>query len=285
MSIGNFNAKSLLRGMGCLFSLLMVFVSPLWSLPVQAQDLNTGPSFTARLINIEAPVNETFRYQSTLQNSAGETRIYELKAEIPEGWRVAFKARGSQITSINMEPGKTESISIEVNPAYGAEPSKYNIPVYAVSDRDTLALKLEAVVKGAYDLELTTPSGRLSGEITEGEKTEIHLKVINNGSLALRDVSLSSQAPPNWDATFSPSEIAQLDPGKTADVIATLTVPDKTLAGDYVSRFTAKNAETKSTASYRMTVKTSVLSGWIGILVILVAIGFVFYLIRKFGRR
>lgn len=284
MSVDNFIAKGLRRGMSCLCSLFIVLVS-FHSLKVPAQDLNEGASFTARLINMEAPVNETFRYQARLKNSSGKTKIYELKAKIPDGWRVAFKARGSQITSINMESDKTENISIEINPAYGAKPSKYNIPVYAISNNDTLELKLEAVVEGAYDIELTTPSGRLSGEITEGEKAEIPLKVKNTGSLPLNEISLSSQTPPNWNITFSPSEIKHLDPGKTADILATMIVPDKTLAGDYVSRFNAKNVETKSTATYRMTVKTSMLSGGIGILVILVAISFVFYLIRKFGRR
>jgi len=68
-------------------------------------------------------------------------------------------------------------------------------------------------------------------------------------------------------------------------VIATLSVPNKTLAGDYVSKFTAKNSESTSTATYRVTVKTSLLSGGIGILIILIAVGFVYVLIRKFGRR
>ncbi|GAB3665854.1 hypothetical protein GCM10028791_41660 [Echinicola sediminis] len=255
------------------------------SCSVRAQVPDEESSFTARLINIEAPVNETFRYQATLQNNSEKSIIYELNAEVPDGWRLAFKARGSQITSINMEPNTSESISIEVIPAYNANPSKYTLPVSAVSGNETLELSLEAVVEGSFDLELTTPSGRLSDDITEGKKAEIDLVVKNTGSLPLKDITLSSQTPPNWSATFSPAEIDQLEPGKTQNIVATLSVPDKTLAGDYVSRFTAKNSDANSTASFRMTVKTSLLSGWIGIMVILIAIGFVYYLIRKFGRR
>lgn len=284
-TVGNFNKKGSKRGMDCLFaSLIIVFVS-LLPLKAPAQESEDGSSFTASLLNIEAPVNETFRYQTTLKNSSAQARVYELEAEMPEGWRVAFKARGSQVTSLNVEPGKTESLTVEIRPAYGAEPSKYAIPLQASAADETLSLELEAVVEGSYELELTTPSGRLSGEITEGEKAEILLQVKNTGSLALNEITFSSQNPRNWQATFSPSEIQQLDPGKSVDVVATLSVPNKTLAGDYVSKFTAKNASSTSTATYRMTVKTSMLSGWVGILVILLAIGFVFYLIRKFGRR
>ncbi|WP_235954886.1 COG1470 family protein [Cyclobacterium salsum] len=284
-TVGNFIKMGFNRGMDCLFALLViVFVSQL-PLKSPAQDTGDGSSFTASLLNIEAPVNETFRYQATLKNSSAQARVYELSAEMPEGWRVGFKARGSQVTSLNVEPGKTESLTVEIRPAYGAEPSKYAIPLQASAADETLSLELEAVVEGSYELELTTPTGRLSGEITEGEKAEILLQVKNTGSLALNDITFSSQNPRNWQATFSPSEIQVLDPGTSVDVIASLSVPDKTLAGDYVSKFTAKNASNTSTATYRMTVKTSMLSGWVGILVILLAIGFVFYLIRKFGRR
>ncbi|SHN14424.1 NPCBM-associated, NEW3 domain of alpha-galactosidase [Cyclobacterium lianum] len=250
-----------------------------------AQTSSQGSSITSNLINIEAPASETFRYQATLKNGAGSAQVFQLSADVPEGWRLVFKARGSQVTSINVEPDRTESISIEIKPAYGAEPAQYPFTVHAISDRESLQLALEAVVEGSYEMELTTPSGLLSGEITEGKKAEITLRVKNTGSLALNEITLSAQTPSRWEATFSPSEIAQLDPGETVDLIATVTVPEKTLAGDYVTKFTAKNTSGNSTATYRMTVKTSVLSGWVGILVILIAIGFVFYLIRKFGRR
>jgi uncharacterized membrane protein len=103
--------------------------------------------------------------------------------------------------------------------------------------------------------------------------------------LNLTDISLSSQTPTKWDATFNPAKIEQLEPGKTADVVATLNVPDKTIAGDYVTTFTAKNNASNAQAVFRMTVRTSMLSGWIGILVIVAAIGLVFSLIRKYGRR
>lgn len=282
---GNFNTKGSRWSMDCFYALMVIAFLILSPFRAAAQEFEDGSSFTASLLNIEAPVNETFRYQATLTNNSDEARVYQLSAEMPEGWRVVFKARGSQITSLNVEGGRTESLTIEIRPAYGAAPAKYPVSVQARAANKTLTLALEAVVEGSYELELTTPTGRLSGEITEGEKAEILLQVKNMGSLALNDITFSSQTPPNWQATFSPSEIQQLDPGETKDVIATLSVPDKTLAGDYVSKFTAKNTPSTSTATFRMTVKTSMLSGWVGIMVILLAIGFVFYLIRKFGRR
>ncbi|WP_339926052.1 NEW3 domain-containing protein [uncultured Cyclobacterium sp.] len=285
MSAVYLQKKGLRRGKEWFLPLLIVLLFQFFSFAVSAQGSNAESSLTARLFNIEAPVNETFRFQTTLKNNSDKTKVYDLNAEPPEGWRLVFKARGSQVTSINLEPNKSESITVEVKPAHGAKPEKYIFPIEATSGNETLDLELEAVVEGAYEIELTTPSGRLSESITEGKSTEIHLKVKNTGSLPLNEISLTSNTPPKWEVSFSPSELEELAPGKSADVIATLSVPNKTLSGDYVSKFTAKNATSTSTATYRVTVKTSLLSGGIGILIILIAVGFVYILIRKFGRR
>jgi uncharacterized membrane protein len=204
---------------------------------------------------------------------------------MPEGWLIAFRTMGSQVSSVSVDAGKTQDISVEINASQVAKPARYNIPVMAISSKDTLRLNLQAVVKGAYGINLSTPTGLLSDDITEGSKREIHLVVTNTGTIPLKEIDLSAQTPAKWQASFEPSKIAQIEPGKTADVTATLTVPDKTIAGDYVTVFTAKNSNASSDATFRMTVKTSILSGWIGIIVILLAVFLVYRLIRKYGRR
>jgi len=267
--------------------LSFLFLSIFTGLPtlLVAQASTKESSLTARLVNIEAAVHETFRYNATIRNGTSQANVYELTAGVPEGWSVVFRARGSQVTSLNMDGNKSEEVTIEIIPSYSTAPAKYKIPVTATTGSDTLKLDLEAVVKGSYGLELTTPTGRLSDNITEGRQKEIHLVVSNTGTLPLNDISLSAQTPPKWDATFEPAKIDNLLPGKTIDIIAKLSVPDKTLAGDYVTTFNARNTNSNAQSVFRMTVKTSVLSGWIGILVILSAIALVAYLIRKYGRR
>ncbi len=284
MSRRNCIANQMSKGMNFLsFLVLIIFFGTPTLLSAQASKKES--TLTAKLINIEAAVHETFRYNATLHNGLPEAFVFELEAQIPQGWSVVFRARGSQITSLNMEGNKSEEITIEISPSYSAGPSKYKIPVTASTLRDTLQLNLEAVVKGSYSIELTTPTGRLSDHITEGERKEIHLVVNNTGTLPLNDISLSAQTPAQWGATFEPAKIEQLLPGKTVDVVAKLIVPDKTIAGDYITTFNVKNNHKSAQTVFRMTVKTSLLSGWIGILVILSAIALVAYLIRKYGRR
>ncbi|MEO9477947.1 MAG: NEW3 domain-containing protein [Cyclobacteriaceae bacterium] len=268
------------------FSLFSVLLITTLSFPLRGlSQSQPDASFSSNLYNIENTTKETFRYSTTLKNNTKEARMYQLKADIPDGWRASFKSRGSNITSINVESKKTESISVEIKPAYECEPAKYEIPITATSEFDTLGFVLEAVVKGNYDVQLTTPTGLLSGKVTEGKKKEIALKIKNTGTLPLSDLDLSSRTPSKWEATFSPSSIDLLEPGKSYDATVTLSIPDKTLPGDYIANLTVKNADAKSSVDYRTTVQTSILAGWIGILVILIAVGIVVLLIRKFGRR
>ncbi|HEY5371369.1 MAG TPA: NEW3 domain-containing protein [Hanamia sp.] len=236
-------------------------------------------------MNLEETSSQPFRYTTSLHNGNEQAQIYQLEALVPEGWSTIFRAEGSEVSSLRVDSGKTESITIEINASPVVKPGKYNIPVTAFSGRDTLSLELEAEVKGTYEVEITTPTGLLSDDITEGSAKVIQLTVKNTGSLPLDGLALSDEAPVKWTATFDPAKLDRLDPGKTQDVNVTLNVPDKTIAGDYVTKFTVRNNFANANTSFRMTVTTSLLSGWIGILFILVALGLVYYLIRKYGRR
>lgn len=265
------------------FTLLVIFfLTPTYA---QKKDGHLKSSFTTTLMNIEATATKPFRYNTSLHNGSNQAQVYALVALAPEGWVASFRTEGSEVASLRVDSGKTQNISIEINAASGVKPGKYNIPVTAFSEKDTLTLQLEAVVKGAYKVELTTPTGLLSDDITEGRSKVLQLTVNNTGSLPLNGLELSGETPAKWTVTFDPAKIDRLDAGKTIDIKATLNVPDKTIAGDYVTRFTVKNNDANADATFRMTVKTSLLSGWLGVLVILLALGIVYYLIRKYGRR
>ncbi len=265
------------------FSLLAVF----FLTPSYAQKGNDHikSSFTARLMNIEETATQPFRYSVSLHNGTGQAQTYQLEALLPDGWGITFQAEGSEVASLRVDSGKTENISLVVNASPVVKPGTYNILVTAFSAGDKLSLELEAVVKGTYNIELSTPTGLLSDDVTEGTSKVLQLTVKNTGTLPLEGLQLSDESPVKWTVTFNPSKVDKLDPGKTQEINATLNVPDKTIAGDYVTKLMVRNSFVNANTTFRMTVKTSLLSGWIGILVILLALGLVYYLIRKYGRR
>ena len=67
--------------------------------------------------------------------------------------------------------------------------------------------------------------------------------------------------------------------------MATLKASKKALPGDYVTTIMAKTAEEIADAQFSVAVKTPMIWGLVGVLIIIATIGVVYYLFRKYGRR
>ncbi|MFC3196243.1 NEW3 domain-containing protein [Parapedobacter deserti] len=241
--------------------------------------------FNTDQANMEGAANSTFTFNSTLRNPTNEEQVYGLRAQVPQGWNALFRANGKQVSSINIGPNQTQNVTIELDPPDHLGTGKYKIPVVASTSGMSSSLELEVVITGSYNLELTTPSGRLNTTITAGGDEKIEVVVKNVGSAPLKNVEMRSSAPVDWTVEFEPSKIDVIAPGQNAQVFATIKASRKAIAGDYVTNFEARTAEKTATASFRVSVRTPLLWGWLGILIILGALGGVYYLFRKYGRR
>ncbi len=265
-----------------------VVAKGLYTLPLTVVVSEQGTfktEFSCKQPNMEGHANSTFAFSADLKNRTPEKQLYSLRAQAPRGWKVIFKANYKQATSVNVEANASENISIEVDPSDYAEAGTYKIPVQAVTSTTSAEIELEVVITGSYAMELVTPSGLLSASITAGDEKKIDLRVRNTGSAELNDIQLSHAAPSGWEVTFDPKKIDKLDAGKTASVTATVKADKNAIAGDYVTNFEARTPEVSSKVSFRIAVKTPVLMGWIGVLIVFVALGSVFHLFRKYGRR
>jgi uncharacterized membrane protein len=241
--------------------------------------------FATKQPNMEGNAKTSFNFNAELKNQTAGKQIYALRSNAPRGWNVAFKAGGRQVSSVQIEPNLTENITIEVDPPDAIAAGSYKIPVSAVTTSSAANLELETVVTGSYGMELTTPTGLLSTSVTAGDQKRVPLHLRNTGSADLKNIKMSFSAPINWDVVFEPKEIDKLEPGGTAEVYATIKADDKAIAGDYVTHLEAKVPEVSSKASFRVSVKTPLLYGWIGLMIIGGASSGVWYLFRKFGRR
>ena len=241
--------------------------------------------FTTRQANMEGHAASTFNYSADLRNRTAEAQTYALQGEVPRGWTITFRANGKQVTSVDVEPNSTVNVTIEVKPAEQVEEGNYALPIRAVSGSSSGELKLEAVLTGTYRIELTTPAGLLSSDIVAGREKKIDLIVKNTGTSILSDVQLTHAAPVNWEVTFDPKTIETILAGKEVEVTAVVRADKKAIPGDYITNLEARTPEVSSKASFRMSVKTPLLWGWIGVLVILAGIGTIWFLFRKYGRR
>ncbi len=241
--------------------------------------------FTTKQDNMQGNSRASFTFNAQLKNITGEKQRYSLQANPPRGWRVIFKPNYKQATSVEVEPNNTVNVTIEVKPPHEVKAGRYTIPVRAVAGNMSATLNLSVEITGTYELDLTTPTGLLSTRITAGSEKKITLLVRNTGSALLNDVRFRASKPANWEVTFEPQSLPTLEAGKSEEVTATIKAYKKAVAGDYVVNITAYTPETSSKVAFRVTVRTPMLMGWLGILIIFVALGSVYYLVRKYGRR
>jgi uncharacterized membrane protein len=271
---GNYHIKVSAGSLGALF--LEVNVS---------KEGTYKTEFSTDQANMEGHSTAIFTFNASLKNRTAEKQLYALKATSSPGWEVNFKANSKQVTSVEIEPNNNSSISIEVNPPDNIEAGTYSIPVSASTSSTSASINLQVVITGSYNMELTSPNGLLSSKITAGEKKRLELVVKNTGSSLLKNINLTSAAPLNWEVTFEPKTINELLPGSSVQVFAIVKADKKAIPGDYMTNFEAKTPELSSKASFRISVETPLVWGWIGILIILLAFGIVFYLFRNYGRR
>jgi uncharacterized membrane protein len=241
--------------------------------------------FTSKQANMEGHASSTFTFNADIKNLTPELQLYSLRAEMPRGWTVIFKPNYKQATSVELEPNGSAGMHIEIKPPNNVKAGTYKVPVRAVTSTTSAGLELEVVIAGTYDMELTTPSGLLSTKVTAGETKTLELLIRNIGSVELRDVALTSSTPVDWEVTFDPQKVDLIEPGGNASVMATIKVNKKAITGDYATIINAKAPEVSSKISFRIAVKTPMLWGWIGIFIIIAALGSVYYLFRKYGRR
>lgn len=257
-------------------------------LPIRVNVTEQGTfktEFTVDQPNMEGSSDASFTYSAVLKNKTADEQTYALRHGAPRGWEVQFKVAGKSVTSVVLEPDSTENITIEMTPSHEAPADTYQIPVEVTSGTTTEQLTLEAVVTGTYRLNLSTPTGLLSTDITAGNEKNIELVVKNNGTSDLNDIVLSAQTPIDWEVTFDTKEIDHLAAGESKNITATLKASNKAIAGDYLTTITARAPEASDTADFRIAVKASVLWGWLGILIIVFVFVSLYYLFRKYGRR
>ncbi len=241
--------------------------------------------FTTNQANMEGNSKSTFTFSASLKNRTADKQLYALRSEAPRGWEVTFKANYKDVTSVDIDPNGSSNITISIKPPEEVKAGTYKIPVSASTDATSANLELEAVITGTYKMELTTPTGLISTDITAGKEKRVKLLVRNTGSAELKDINLSFSAPVKWDVTFDPKKIDQLQSGVSTNVFATIKASKKAIPGDYETKLFAKTPETSSDVTFRISVETPMLWGWVGVLIILIAVGSIYYLFRKYGRR
>ncbi|MFO7275235.1 MAG: NEW3 domain-containing protein [Bacillota bacterium] len=235
--------------------------------------------------SIQAQAGTTYSFQVTLRNEGEVEETFNLSAAPPEGWEVLFRVSGKQVGSIPVAGNGAQTLDVSVSVPEEVEAGTYTVPIFARSGSAEARLDLTLEVLGKYALDLTTPDGRLSFDAVAGRKNGVTLEVKNTGTAPITGITFSSTLPPNWTATFNPETIDQLAPGESRQVTVEVTPNSKALAGDYLVTLRARSDRAGDSAEFRVAVQTPTLWGLVGIGVLAVVGGGLYWVFRTFGRR
>ena len=244
--------------------------------------------FEADLPVIRGKPDGTFRFNTTLRNEGDEDITVDLSAELPPGFLAVFKSGGQEVTNLPVDANGSKRINVEVESTAGilTPAGDYPLLVHAVSDQTEASLQLVAQVAGESQVRLTTPDGRLSGELQANKSTPVTLVLVNTGSAPARKIKLSANAPGGWEVTMDPEVVSELKANEQVEVTANVQPAEKALAGDYMLTFRATPEQSPSeSVEYRATVRTSTIWGIVGVALIAVAVGVVALAVSRFGRR
>jgi uncharacterized membrane protein len=228
----------------------------------------------------------SFTFNLNIHNGKAEDLTFTATGEGPTGWTVDVTITGqAQAVSGVVKAGGTSNVAVKVTPADNAEAGTYKNTVVATVGGEQFPIDLSVEVTGSYSLKVSTPTDLLSAHGPSGTVTTQVFRITNTGTAPVNNVVLSASAPNDWKVTFDPETTASIAPGAYADITASITPSGDAIAGDYSVTFTARGDEANNQADVRFTVEASVLGAIVGAALILAAIGGLWWVFRRYGRR
>ena len=222
---------------------------------ISKQEFTQG-TLTAQYQALEGSSSSNFSFSMTLKNNSSDQQSYSLTSGAPDGWQTKFTTSdGQQIASLNVDGGRTQTITVGITPPEDVTAGDYTIPVAAISSSETLEMDFKVAITGTYSMTLSTPTGLLSTDAVAGQSSAVTLTIQNTGTADLNDISLTAKSVPSkWTVAFDKSQIDTLAAGQSTQVTATIKTADDAITGDYAVSMTAKAKQAAGQADFRVTV-------------------------------
>lgn len=255
-------------------------------LTVNAEEAGES-SFAVEYPSQEGDDDTSFSFDATLINNTLSEQSYSFSASAPAGWQVSFKPSGesTKVAALSVEARQSQGLTISVTPPDGVEAGEYAISCTATSASEKMSVDLTVTITGSYELEMSTPSGRLSTDAYANKETAVQVTLSNVGNTALTNVNLTSSAPAGWSVRFESETIETIEPGETVETTAYITPGEDAMSGDYVTTLKAKSGTASDSIELRITVKTETVWGVTGVAIIILLAVVLVAIMRKFGRR
>ena len=256
------------------------------TIDVQAT-VDSGVELTADFPSLTGGPTDTFSYTLTITNNTPASATFNFAGNGPTGWTVTASPEAqSRANTVTIDGGGTAKVTVSASPPAEVTAGKYPIDVTVTGANGASGkIELTAEVTGTAKLALATADQRLNlGGPAAGTRSET-LVVSNSGTKDLSGVTFNATPPTGWTVTFTPTKLDDVPAGQSAQVTATIKPAKDALVGDYAIGITASSGKDSANVALRYSVSTSHTWWIVGLVVILLALGAIYGVFRRLGRR
>jgi len=230
--------------------------------------------------------DDNFQFNLTLTNDTPQQLVFDLAASGPAGWTVTVQPSGqARAASVTVPAHGTQRLEATANPPTQTPADTYPITVDVSSGSYQATAQLGIQITGSVQMSFSSSDSRLNTTANAGGTRDFSVIVSNDGTSDLSAITLSGSGPSGWQITFDPPTVDTLAASDTASAVAHISPSADAVAGDYVVTLTAQTTGTTKSIDVRVTVETPPIWGFVGVALILVAVGGMFWIFQRYGRR
>lgn len=206
-------------------------------LPYQILDRDIQMSSTYPYVSED--LGQTISFPLTISNEGEADETVDLLGAVPEGWTTRFIASGgTEILSLFLESGDSETLTLEVKPSEDASVGDYMVEVQAVSDEGVLRdyVNLEVRLNEAEG-EVEVLSSYTDVTVEAGNLLENPLTIWNKGDENELFIMTVISVPIGWETTFKSGDIEisslLVSAGSSVSLTFEVTPAEDSEAGSY----------------------------------------------------
>lgn len=232
----------------------------------------------------------------TIENTGFTNQSYSLGHETNSSLTVSYSFQDFNVTDVYIPAGEQNSVTAQVSAPESAEIGTYNLKLTAGNNSD-LSQMFQVEIRGKeIEKDLSMDVEERFKQVQPGGEMRIPVEVSNGGGFyradgsdgpVLNNVTFDISVPDGWDYELSPARFSTLDYRDRSQAMLTVNVPENAQPGDFFVDISASSNEAsiEEPTELRVNIRQQSKMGYVGVFLMLVSLGLLIFVYRKFGRR